>query len=314
MTGSVRTFSVGELPATGAAIVTLGVFDGVHLGHRAILEATRAAAAEQGVRSVALVFDPPPDELLRPGTVVARLAPPAMIVSRIEAMGIGRALPIHFDEPLRELTAEAFLEALSPAIELRGLVMSRPSAFGRDRGGTVDRVQELGADRRFSVVVVEPVEVDGAIVSSTRIRQVIGAGDLPAAERMGVRPYLQGTVVGGDRRGHDLGFPTANLRFDYLPAMPSLGVYAGRVAFASGDVPSGQPSLISIGTRPTFHEGGEVLAEVHLLDFEGDLYGTQLGVDLVARLRDERRFTEVAALVAQMRRDAEMGRAVLGVT
>jgi riboflavin kinase/FMN adenylyltransferase len=314
MTSPVRTFSVGEVPAIGAAIVTMGVFDGVHLGHRAILEATRAAATEQGVRSAALVFDPPPDELLRPGTVVTRLAPPAVIVSRIEAMGIDRALLIHFDEPLRELTAEAFLDALSPAIELRGLVMSRRSAFGRDRGGTVDRARQLGADRGFSVVVVEPVEIDAVIVSSTRIRQAIGAGDLQAAQRMGVRPYLQGIVVGGDRRGHDLGFPTANLRFDYVPAMPPLGVYAGRVTFAAAAVSSGQPSLISIGTRPTFHVGGEVLAEVHLLDFEGDLYGTQLGVDLVARLRDERRFTEVSALVEQMRRDAEMGRAVLGVT
>ena len=314
MSSPVGVFSVGELPAIGAAIVTMGVFDGVHLGHRAILEATRAAAAEQGIRSVALVFDPPPDELLRPGTVVPRLAPPAVIVSRIEALGIDRALAIHFDEPLRELTAEAFLDALSPAIELHGLVMSRRSAFGRDRGGTLARVRELGADRGFAVVMVEPVEMDGATVSSTRIRHLIGAGDLQAAERMGVRPFLQGTVVGGDRRGHDLGFPTANLRFDYVPAMPPLGVYAGRATSAGSDVPPGQPSLISIGTRPTFHEGGDVLAEVHLLDFEGDLYGKKLGVDLVARLRDERRFADASTLVEQMRRDAEMGRAVLGVT
>jgi riboflavin kinase/FMN adenylyltransferase len=314
VTGLGRTYAVGELPAIGPAIVTMGVFDGVHLGHRAILEATRAAAADQGVRSVALVFDPPPEELLRPGTIVARLAPPPVIVSRIEAVGIDRVLPIHFDEPLRELSAEAFLVALSPAIDLRGLVMSRRSAFGHDRGGTVERVQQLGAEHGFRVGVVEPVELDGAIVSSSRIRQVIAVGDLQAAERMGVRPYLQGTVVRGDGRGHDLGFPTANLRFEYVPAMPPLGVYAGRVLLAGVGAPAGHPALISIGTRPTFHEDGEVLAEVHLLDFEGDLYGTWLGVDLVARLRDERRFSDVNALVEQMRRDAEVGRAVLGVS
>ena len=130
---------------------------------------------------------------------------------------------------------------------------------------------------------------------------------------MGVTPYLSGTVVTGDRRGRELGFPTANLRFAYAPAMPRLGIYAGRVTLADRGVPPGQPSLISIGTRPTFHDHGDLLAEVHLLDFEGDLYGMQLGVDLLARLRDEQRFSDVDALVEQMGRDAEMGRIVLGV-
>ena len=314
MTGLPRTYGVGELPAIGPAVVTMGVFDGVHLGHRAILEATRAASADQGARSVALVFDPPPDELLRPGTVVARLAPLPVVLSRIEAAGIDQVVPLLFDEGIRELSPEAFLVALAPAMELRGLVMSRRSAFGRNRGGTVDRIQQLGAALGFAVGVVEPVEVDGAIVSSTRIRQAIAAGDLPSAERMGVRPYLLGTVVRGDGRGRDLGFPTANLRFDYVPAMPPLGIYAGRVAMPAVGAPAGHPALISVGTRPTFHEAGELLAEVHLLDFDGDLYGTRLGVDLVARLRDEQRFADVDALIGQMRRDAEMGRTVLGAT
>jgi riboflavin kinase/FMN adenylyltransferase len=308
-----RALALNELPAIGPAVVTLGVFDGVHLGHRAILEATRTAAAERDARSVALVFDPAPDETLR-GTLVPRLAPLDLNLSRIEALRIDRALPIRFDDALRELTEGAFLEAMQPAIELRGLAMSRGSAFGRDRGGTVERMQQLGADRGFAVIVVEPVEVDGAIISSTRVRESIASGDLAAALRLGVRPYLQGTVVSGDGRGRDLGFPTANLRFEYTPALPPLGIYAGRVVLAGRGVPPGQPSLISIGTRPTFHPGGDVLAEVHLLDFDGDLYGMQLGVDLVARLRDERRFNDVAALVEQMQRDAEMGRIVLGAS
>lgn len=311
MTGSARAISPAELPAIGAAVVTMGVFDGLHLGHRAILEATREAAAERDARSVALVFDPSPDELLRPGTIVARLAPPAVNLSRIEAIGINRAVPIRFDERLRELTAEAFLDALAPAIGLAGLAMSRHSSFGRDRAGTVERMQQLGADRGFSVIVVEPVEIDGAIVSSTRVREAIGLGDVQTAHRLGVTPYLEGVVIAGDRRGHDLGFPTANLRFDYRPAMPRLGIYAGRVTTGRGISP-GHPALISIGTRPTFHDDGEVLAEVHLLDFDGDLYGSRLGVDLVARLRDEQRFADVDSLVVQMRVDAEMGRAVLG--
>jgi riboflavin kinase/FMN adenylyltransferase len=314
VTEEAKPLGIAELPSIGPAVVTLGVFDGVHLGHRAILGATRSMAAERGSRSLALVFDPPPDEVLRPGTIVPRLAPLRVNRARIEAAGVDRALPIRFDDALRELTPEEFLEALSPAVEVAGLVMSSRSAFGRDRGGTPARMQQLGAERAFAVRVVEPIEVGGAIVSSTRIREAIAGGEVKDAQAVGVMPYLEGIVVTGDRRGHELGFPTANLRFDYEPAMPANGIYAGRITEAGPSVSGGHPALISVGTRPTFHDGSEVLAEVHLLDFDGDLYGTLLGVELVARLRDERRFEDVDALVAQMEQDAEMGRAVLGVS
>jgi riboflavin kinase / FMN adenylyltransferase len=314
VTDDVRPLEIAELPSIGPAVVTLGVFDGVHLGHRAILAATQSLAAERGARSLALVFDPPPGEVLRPGTTVPRLAPPRVSLARIAAAGVDRALPIRFDDALRALPADEFLDALSPAVEVRGLVMSSRSAFGRDRGGTPARMQELGAERGFAVRVVEPIEAGDAIVSSTRIRDAIASGDVEGAQALGVMPYLEGIVVAGDRRGRELGFPTANLRFDYAPAMPALGIYAGRVTEAGVGVGLGHPALISIGTRPTFHAGTDVLAEVHLLDFDGDLYGVLLGVELVARLRDERRFEDVEALVAQMELDAEMGRAVLGMS
>jgi riboflavin kinase/FMN adenylyltransferase len=304
---------IEELPSIGAAVVTLGVFDGVHLGHRAIIEATRSLAAARGAGSLALVFDPPPAEVLKPGTIVPRLAPLRVNLRRIEAAGVDRAMPIRFDDALRELTADEFLDALSPAANVVGLVMSSRSAFGRDRGGTPARMQQLGADRDFEVRVVEPIEVGSAIVSSTRIREAIGGGDVKEAQALGVMPYLEGIVVTGDRRGRELGFPTANLRLDYAPAMPALGIYAGRLTEGGPSVTAGHPALISIGTRPTFHDGSEVLAEVHLLDFDDDLYGALLGVELVARLREERRFEDVDALVAQMQRDADMGRAVLGM-
>lgn len=313
MTGPARPFLLAELPAIGPAVVTMGVFDGVHLGHRAVLEATRATAAEYHASSVALVFDPSPDEVLRPGILLARIAPLAVNLSRIAAAGIDNVLPIRFDEHLRSLRAEAFLDALSPAIELRALVMSQQSSFGRDRQGTVEHLQRVGAASGFGVIVVDPVDV-GGVVSSTRVREAIGLGDLQTAQRLGVTPYLEGIVVGGDRRGRDLGFPTANLRFRYSPAMPPLGVYAGRASIGGLSALERRPALVSVGTRPTFHDDGTVLTEVHLLDFEGDLYGMLLGVDLVARLRDERRFSDAAALVEQMRRDAEMGRSVLGAS
>jgi riboflavin kinase/FMN adenylyltransferase len=304
---------LSDLPQTGPAVVTLGVFDGVHLGHRAILEATGEEAADRGLTSLALVFDPPPVEVLQPGITVSRLAPLPVNLTRIEAH-VDRAIPIRFDEALRELTAEAFLDTFAPAISLEALTMSTRSTFGRDRGGTPEHMQQLGAKRGFAVRLVDPVEIGGAVVSSTRIRAAIADGDVQGAAQLGVVPYLEGTVVAGDRRGRELGFPTANLQFGYRPAMPSLGIYAGRVTKAGPTVTPGHPALISIGTRPTFHDGKEVLAEVHLLDFDGDLYGERLGVELLARLRDERRFEDGETLVAQMQRDAEQGRAVLGMS
>jgi riboflavin kinase/FMN adenylyltransferase len=307
-----RAISIAQLPTMARAAVTIGVFDAVHLGHRAILAATRDLAATDGSACVALVFDPPPDEVLRPGTRVARLAPLRINLARIEAIGVS-AIPLRFDEHLRQLSAEEFLDALAPAISLGGLAMSSRSAFGRDRGGTASRVRELGAQRGFAVRLVDPVEVGGAPVSSTRIRAAVAAGDIDQSRALGVMPYLEGTVVPGDRRGRELGFPTANLRFEYLPVMPANGIYAGRVTEAGSGVRSGHPALISIGTRPTFHDDAAVLAEVHLLDFDGDLYGARLGVELHARLRDERRFADADALVEQMRGDAVAGRAALGI-
>ena len=299
-----------DLPRVGPAVLTLGVFDGVHLGHRAILEATGDEAARRGVASLALVFDPPPVEVLQPGTSVPRLAPLPVNLGRIQPY-VDRAIAIRFDEEVRELSAEEFLDALSPAVSLHGLTMSSRSAFGRARGGTPERMRQVAAERGFALRVVEPVEVEGAPVSSTRIRDAIGDGDVEGATALGVVPYLEGIVVEGDRRGRELGFPTANLKLGYRPAMPLLGIYAGRLTEAGPSVMAGHPALISIGTRPTFHAGSEVLVEVHLLDYDGDLYGVRLGVDLLARLRDERRFEDAEALVTQMRLDAESGRAVL---
>ncbi|MEX0710575.1 MAG: riboflavin biosynthesis protein RibF [Chloroflexota bacterium] len=308
MNRATQARSLTELPPIGLAVVTMGVFDGVHLGHRAALDATRAAAAERRASSVALIFDPHPDEVLGHGIVVPRLAPAAVNLTRMAKLGIQHTVAIRFDEDLRALTAEDFLAALRPAIELRGLVMGRHSSFGREQGGTVDAMTRLGATSDFEVVVVERVEVDGAVVSSTRIREAIAVGDVAAAALLGAPAYLEGQVIEGDRRGRTLGFPTANLRFAYQPAMPALGIYAARVARGG---PPHQAALVSIGTRPTFGESGAVVAEVHLLDYDGDLYGTLLGVELVARLRDELRFDDAAALVEQMHRDAAAARIVL---
>ncbi len=307
------TYGIHELPKIGAGVIALGAFDGVHVGHRQLIRETARAARERGAEAVAIVFTPHPDEVLRPGTSVQRLLPPEETLVRLTTAGADRALEVRFDEALRDMPAEDFLAALAPAIDLRGIAMTAGSAFGRGRAGTPELVGTIGAERGFDVIGVEPLVLDGAPVSSSRIRSSLVDGDLALVTRLlDAPPMLRGTVVPGDRRGRELGFPTANLRFDYTPALPPLGIYLGRVSVAERGVGPDHPALVSIGVRPTFHDDGRVLVEAYLLDWDGDLYGSTLDVALADRLREERRFESVDALVAQMRQDEAEARRRIG--
>jgi len=297
------------LPSVGPAVVTLGVFDGVHRGHRHLADATRRAARELDAASVAIVFSPHPDEVIRPGTVVPRLLPADLTLARLRGAGLDHALEVRFDDALRSMAPEEFLGALSRSIQLRGIAMAAGSAFGRGRSGTPDRVAEIGRAQGFEVVAVEPLIVDGDPVSSSRIRGALAGGDVESARALlAARPLLRGAVVHGERRGRGLGFPTANLAFDYAPALPALGIYAGRASVPERAVGPEHPALVSVGVRPTFHDGGRVLVEVYLLDWDGDLYDATLTVEIEAHLREERRFGSVDELVTQMRADERQAR------
>ena len=302
------------IPPIGAAVVTLGVFDGVHRGHRHLVATTVRAARERGAGAVALVFQPHPDEVIRPGTKVPRLLPPDVTLERLRSAGLDHAVTVPFDSTVREMPPQAFLDALAPGIELRGVVMTPDSAFGHRRAGTLERVAEIGEERGFDAIRAEPLLDDGVPISSTRVRDALAAGDVSEAHRLlDAAPLLRGIVVHGDRRGRKLGFPTANLAFDYTPALPTLGIYLGRVSVPERGVGPGHPALVSVGVRPTFHDDGRVLVEAYLLDWDGDLYDASLTVELDARLREERRFASVQALVEQMRADeAEARRRLAG--
>jgi riboflavin kinase/FMN adenylyltransferase len=304
-----RVLTLAEAAAadsTRAVALVLGVFDGVHRGHRVLLSAVREAAAARGARPVALVFDPPPIEVIRPGQKVERLAPLSENLARIREAGV-EPVAIRFDASVRDLPPEAFLDALAPGLRTAAIVMTAETAFGRDRAGTPSRLTELGASRGYEVVLVDP-ELDDGPISSTRIRRALAEGDIPAATRLlGRRPSLSGEVVRGDGRGRSLGYPTANLAFQYRPALPALGIYAGLVA----GTPGATSALISVGRRPTFHDQGDVVVEANLLGWSGELYGQHLRIELVGRLRDERRFESAAELTAQMRRDEVAARAAL---
>ncbi len=305
--------SIDALPSVGPAVITLGVFDGVHLGHRHVLEATMRAAQERSAASVALVFSPHPDEIVRPVVTVERLLPPEITMDRLTRLGVDHALEIAFDHRLRNLEPEAFLAALAPALELRGITMTPDSAFGRRRAGTLERVAEIAAENGWDCVAVEPMLLDGAPVSSSRIREALAEGRVEeATELMSAPPFLRGTVVHGDERGRELGFPTANLSFAYRAALPALGIYRGRVSVAERGVGPAHPALVSVGVRPTFHDDGRILVEAYLLDWDGDLYDAILDVEILTRLRPEQRFPDADALIAQMRRDEADARRLLG--
>ena len=208
-------------------------------------------------------------------------------------------IEIRFDEALQSLEPEAFLAALAPALEIRAITMTPDSAFGRRRAGTLERVAEIGAVEGFDAVTVEPLLVDGAPVSSSRIRELLRRGMWPRPPPSSDPPRCcAGRVVHGDQRGRELGFPTANLAFDYRPALPALGIYLGRVSVPERAVGPDHPALVSVGVRPTFHDDGRVMVEVYLLDWDGDLYDATLDVEIDARLREERRFDSVEALVS----------------
>ena len=306
--------SIDDLPRIGPSVVTLGVFDGVHRGHRHVLDATVLAARERDAASVALVFSPHPDEVIKPGTTVERLLPPVVTLERLARSGIDHVLEVRFDAAVRNLEPEEFLAALAPAMELRGITMTPDSAFGRARAGTLERVAEIGAENGWDCISVEPLMVDDEVVSSSRIRRALADGLIErAADLIGSAPFLRGTVVHGDERGRLLGFPTANLAFDYAAALPALGIYLGRVSVPERGVGPDHPALVSVGVRPTFHDHGRVLVEVYLLDWDGDLYDATLDLELVVRLREERRFESADALVSQMQADEREARRLLSL-
>lgn len=278
------------------AVICVGVFDGVHRGHATLLAAARDAAARRGTDPIAVVLDPPPAELLRPGFRVPRLCPVPETIRRIADLGVGSRI-VAFTPEIRDLGPAEFLAALGLELAAGTVVMTPLSAFGRDRAGTPTALRHAGV----AVIEVPPAQDGGSPISSSRIRAEVVAGNVESAGRLlGRDAAVWGTVVHGNGRGHDLGYPTANLAFDYLPAVPGLGIYLGTAETSERGV---HPALVSVGRRPTFESAGEILVEAHLLDWSGDLYGEDLMVTVAERLRDERRFDSVEALVGQMRAD-----------
>ena len=302
-------WSIADFPGNfGGGVVAIGNFDGVHRGHAALLEVATGEAGRRGVKSVVLTFEPHPRTVFRPDQPVFRLTPLAAKARLLAALGVDGMIVLPFDRAFSALTAATFVETiLLGRLGARAVVVGYDFHFGKGRGGTPAFLVEEGSRRGFDVSVMDAVlDADGSLLSSSVIRDALVAGDIAAANRLlGYRWFVDGEVITGDRRGRELGFPTANIA---LPADCRLrhGIYAVTIA-VRGTVHAG---VASYGRRPTFDDGAPLL-EVHVFDFSGDLYGEAVIVTFFDWIRPEERFPSVASLIAAMDRDAAIARAGL---
>lgn len=295
-------------PRHRGCVLTIGAFDGIHLGHQQLIRKVGELAQGYSLPSAILSFEPTPREYF------ARTSPPSRLtrfrekVDALCGLGVDRFICARFNEALRCMEPEGFIrDVLVHALGARHVVVGHDFKFGKNLSGRVETLRSAGAVLGFEVTEVPPFELDGCRVSSSSVREALGRGDLAAASKLLGRPYrMTGKVVHGGKLGRKLGFPTANLQL-HRRATPLKGVFAVR---ASGAGLHNAPAVASLGTRPAV-QGQELLLEVHLFDFEGDLYRRYLHVDFIARLRDEQWFPSLDALVEQMRKDAEQARVVL---
>lgn len=299
-------------PTEGTAL-TIGFFDGVHLGHRLVIGEVRRLAAELGARSAVVTFDPHPASVVRPASAPLLLTDVDQRLELLAETGVDLTIVVPFDDARSKETAEDFvLDVLVECLGAKAVVVGADFHFGHERSGDVALLQRMGAEHGFEVDGIELAASSSTVrpVSSTAIRQALAEGDLEGANRMlGRHHEVRGAVVRGDQRGRELGYPTANVAVPEGRCLPADGIYAGWHLRPDG---SRHAAAVSLGRRPTFYDDQpHSLLETYLLDFDGDLYGESARVQFVARLRGEERFDSVEALVQQMGDDVARAREVL---
>jgi riboflavin kinase/FMN adenylyltransferase len=288
------------------SVVTIGSFDGVHLGHQAILNQVKAVAAELGLPSVVMTFEPQPQEFFSGERAPARLMRLREKVEALFEFGVDQVLCLQFNRELRNLTAAEFVRSvLVDGLGTRHLIVGDDFRFGCDRSGDFKMLSEMGETYDFAVQDTETLEVDGQRVSSTLVRQILEQGNFERASQLLGKPFtITGRVVYGQQLGRELGFPTANVQLNRYSA-PLSGVYAVLVNI-DGAVYQG---AANVGLRPTVGDLLKPILEVHLLDFEADLYGRRIEVEFVTKIRDEEKFTSLDKLIESIQRDVKQIRA-----
>jgi riboflavin kinase / FMN adenylyltransferase len=311
-----RWYGLDEVPAGWAACVaTIGVFDGVHLGHQRIVSRAVQIGRERNLPAVVITFDPHPDEVVRPGSHPPYLTTPGRLAELLADLGAGALCVLPFTVEFSRLSPEEFVRmVLSERLHAAAVVVGENFRFGHRAAGDVPLLGQLGEKYDFTAEGVPLLVVDGVTVSSTSIRERLAAGDVAGAADVLGRPHrVEGVVVRGHMRGRALGFPTANLETAPRLAVPADGVYAGWLASMDpdGTQVSRWPAAISVGTNPTFGPG-ERSVEAYALDRDDlDLYGTHAAIDFAVRLRPTKAFDSVDALVTQMRQDVDQARALV---
>jgi riboflavin kinase/FMN adenylyltransferase len=298
---------LANITPQGETLLTIGVFDGVHAGHRYLLKQLQQRAAEKNLLSGVVTFNPHPQSVLHPHDQLAWLSSLNDRVTTFQQLGLHIVAVLTFTPKLAQLSARDFMPLLKKYLRMRGIMVGPDFALGRGGEGNINLLRALGDEMKFSVEVISPYRVNGEIVSSTLIRQALTQGDMKRVEElMGHHFYLTGKVVTSDKRGRVLGFPTANLDIKPQQALPDNGIYATITRVDGKQF----LSATNIGTRPTFGKGKRML-ETHLLDYEGNLYGKEIRVEFVQKLRDEQRFLSSEELKTQIEKDVRTVKALL---
>jgi riboflavin kinase/FMN adenylyltransferase len=288
-------------------LLAVGVFDGVHLGHKHLLGKLTQQAAGSDLLSGVVTFNRNPKAVLSHRAKLARLTTVEERVSLIKSLGVDLVVPITFTTEVAAISARDFVTHLKRYLRMKGLVIGPNFALGHRREGNVEVLQSLGQELGFTVDVVKPLMVEGSLVSSTVVREALSHGNMALANKLLGRYFkLSGPVMGGVERGHELGFPTANIDVDSEQALPHDGVYA-TLAYIGDKI---YQSVTNIGKRPTFG-AGERSVEVFILDFDRDIYGENLTIELVEHLRNEIKFASPEELIEQIGKDVEQARALL---
>lgn len=301
----------GARPGPGSA-VGIGAFDGLHLGHRAVIHEIQRLAEERQCQTAVVTFDRHPATVVRPESAPRLLTDLDQKLELLEEAGVDVTLVVRFDAERSQETAEDFArEVLVECLRAQAVVVGHDFHFGHRRGGNVALLARMGGEHGFTVLGLNLVAEGDDAVSSTRIRRLLGEGRVEEAARLLDRPHeVRGQVVAGDRRGREMGFPTANIGVPAEILVPADGIYAAWYVRPDG---SALPAAVSVGRRPTFYADAPVsLVEAHLLDFDGDLYGELARLRFVARLRGEEKYDSMAALVDQIHRDVDATRTALG--
>lgn len=301
----------GASVAPHGSVVALGAFDGLHRGHQGLLATVRERAAGLGCAAAAITFEPLPRAFFSP-TPIARLSSVREKLIGMDAAGIDTALMLRFDTGLTSMSAEDFVtRVLVGRLAAREVWVGADFRFGHKRTGDFALLERMGQAHGFTAHTLPPVTVDGERVSSTRIRQLLAAGQFAEAAPLLGRPFvIEGHVERGNQLGRTLGYPTANIHLRSRVS-PIKGIFAVRIGVGEG--PCSWPGVASLGTRPTVNEVVEPLLEAHLFDFSGDLYGRRVVVEFVGKLRDELKFDNLDALIVQMKRDDAEARQLLGM-